>query len=38
MIIDFRSRPPYKGFVTEGNFFPRPMEDDFKHPMDVPAV
>ncbi len=38
MIIDFRSRPPYKGFVTEGNFFPRPMEDDFAHPMDVPAV
>ncbi len=38
MVIDFRSRPPYKGFVTEGNFFPRPMEDDFKHPMDVPAV
>lgn len=38
MIIDFRSRPPYKGFVTEGNFFPRPMEEDFSHEKDVPAV
>ena len=37
MIIDFRSRPPYKGFVTEGNFFPRPMEENFK-PEDVPAI
>ncbi|MGL5676643.1 MAG: amidohydrolase family protein [Cellulosilyticaceae bacterium] len=38
MVIDFRSRPPYKGFVTEGNFFPRPMEDQFAHPKDVPAI
>lgn len=38
MVIDFRSRPPYKGFVTEGNFFPRPMEDDFSRPEDVPAI
>lgn len=38
MVIDFRSRPPYKGFVTEGNFFPRPMEDQFASPKDVPAI
>lgn len=38
MVIDFRSRPPYKGFVTEGNFFPRPMEEDFACEADVPAI
>ena len=38
MIIDFRTRPPFKGFITEGNFFPRPMEDCFENPMDVPAI
>ena len=38
MIIDFRTRPPFKGFITEGNFFPRPMEDSFENPMDVPAI
>ena len=38
MIIDFRTRPPFKGFVTEGNFFPRPMEDNYKHPEDVPGI
>lgn len=38
MVIDFRSRPPYKGFVTQGNFFPRPMEEDFACEADVPAV
>ncbi|MEG2350164.1 MAG: amidohydrolase family protein [Hungatella sp.] len=38
MVIDFRTRPPYKSFVTGGNFFPRPMEDDFKNPWDVPPI
>ena len=38
MVIDFRTRPPYKSFVTKGNFFPRPMEDDFERPEDVPGI
>ena len=38
MVIDFRTRPPYKGFVTEGNFFPRPMEDQFADPTQVPGI
>lgn len=38
MVIDFRTRPPYKSFVTGGNFFPRPMEEDFARPEDVPAI
>ena len=38
MVIDFRTRPPYKSFITGGNFFPRPMEDDFTRPEDVPAI
>ena len=38
MIIDFRTRPPYRGFVTEGNFFPRPMEDNYKNPEDIPGI
>lgn len=38
MVIDFRTRPPYKGFVTGGNFFPRPMEEDFASPAEVPGI
>lgn len=38
MIIDFRTRPPYKGFITEGNFFPRPMEENFEDPSKIPAI
>ena len=38
MVIDFRTRPPYKSFVTKGNFFPRPMEDNFERPEDVPGI
>lgn len=38
MVIDFRTRPPYKGFITGGNFFPRPMEDDFADPSEIPAI
>lgn len=38
MIIDFRTRPPYKSFVTKGNFFPRPMEDTFPNPEDIPGI
>lgn len=38
MVIDFRTRPPYKSFVTQGNFFPRPMEEDFEKPEDVPGI
>lgn len=38
MVIDFRTRPPYKSFVTQGNFFPRPMEEDFGKPENVPGI
>lgn len=38
MVIDFRTRPPFKSFVTGGNFFPRPMEDQFSKPEDVPGI
>lgn len=38
MVIDFRTRPPYKSFITEGNFFPRPMEDAYAKKEEVPGI
>ena len=38
MVIDFRTRPPYKSFVTKGNVFIGPMEDDFERPEDVRGI
>lgn len=38
MVIDFRTRPPYKSFVSQGNFFPRPMEEDFKGPEEISGI
>lgn len=38
MVIDFRTRPPYKSFVSQGNFFPRPMEEDYQGLEEVSGV
>ena len=38
MVIDFRTRPPYKSFVSQGNFFPRPMEEDFSGPEEISGI
>ena len=38
MVIDFRSRPPYKSFATNTALFPRKVDEDFESPELVPAL
>lgn len=38
MIIDFRSRPPYKSFANNTALFPRKTDADFASPELVPAL
>lgn len=38
MVIDFRSRPPYKSFATRTALFPRKVDEDFEDPRDIPAL
>ncbi|MEG0566635.1 MAG: amidohydrolase family protein, partial [Hungatella sp.] len=38
MVIDFRSRPPYKSFATGTALFPRKVDQDFKNLRDIPPL
>lgn len=38
MIIDFRSRPPYKSFAEHTALFPRKTDLDYESPMLVPGL
>lgn len=38
MIIDFRSRPPFKSFATKTALFPRKTDQDFDDPMMIPGL
>ena len=38
MIIDFRSRPPYKSFAEKTALFPRKVDEDFDDPKFVPGL